>query len=341
MTTVNEISMLKNFQEDTKIPSFFGSPTQLFADSDPGRVLVVEDHADSRLVAVDQLQSHGYEIFEVENASDVFSNIMDNPPDVILLGGDLLTGNGFELCRQLKKEQHSRSIPIILMVMGDDPRLRSQGQMAGANQVLSKPLERTILLSEVERHIQQKRMVEWLQQLHQVLFLISQTVENRCSAGVSSGFKLDELALSFGEYLQLSVMEINDLILAAHLHDIGMVGIPDSILLKQQQLTESERKTIEQHVLIGEKIFEPMQSRRGVAQIIRHHHERWNGSGYPDGLHGKDIPWLAQVFQVLDIYDALTRKRPYQIALSSTDALKVLQDEAEKGWRNPEFSETF
>ena len=155
MTTANEISMT-NFQKDTEIASFLGSPTQLFADSDPGRVLVVEDHADSRLVAVDQLQSHGYEIFEVENASDVFSHIMNNPPDVILLGGDLLTGNGFELCRQLKKGQQSRSIPIILMMMGDDPRLRSQGQMAGANQVLSKPLERTILLSEVERHIQQK-----------------------------------------------------------------------------------------------------------------------------------------------------------------------------------------
>jgi putative two-component system response regulator len=227
------------------------------------------------------------------------------------------------------------------MTVADEPRLRLQSQAVGADGFLSKPLERAILLPEVERQIQQKRLQEWLEQLQQVLFLISQTVESRCSEEENPDIVLDWLAHHFGEYLQLSPLEISELIFAAHLHDIGMVAVSDTILLKRDKLTEKERKTIERHVLIGEKIFQPLQICRGIAQIIRHHHERWDGSGYPDGLKGSEIPWLAQVFQILDIYDALTSKRSYKQALSKAEALNILTEEAAKGWRNPELVQQF
>jgi putative two-component system response regulator len=141
--------------------------------------------------------------------------------------------------------------------------------------------------------------------------------------------------------LQLSSTEISDLIFAARLHDIGTVGIPDAVLLKKGELTAQEREMIKQHVLIGEKICQPMQNRRGVLPIIRNHHERWDGSGYPDGLTGDDIPWLAQVFQIFDIYDALTSERPYKQALTPSEALATIAEETKKGWRNPKLVQQF
>jgi putative two-component system response regulator len=313
----------------------------LFEHSDPGKILVVDSHPYSRLVAVDQLQPQGYEVREADGSSDIQQDVLKDPPDLILLDIALPTEDGFEVCSRLKLEPSTSRIPVILVAVADEPRLRQQSHAVGADGFLSKPLERAILLPEVERQIQQKRLQEWLEQLQQVLFLISQTVESRGSAADNPDIALDWLARHFGEYLQLSPLEISELIFAAHLHDIGMVAVSDVILLKREKLTEEERKTIEQHVLIGEKISQPLQSRRGISQIIRHHHERWDGSGYPDGLKGSEIPWLAQVFQILDIYNALTSERPYKQALSKAKALDILAEEAAKGWRNPQLVQQF
>ena len=126
-----------------------------------------------------------------------------------------------------------------------------------------------------------------------------------------------------------------------YLHDIGKVGIPDAVLLKTGKLTPQEWEIMRQHVLIGEKICQPLRTMRGVIPIIRHHHERWDGSGYPDGLMGDEIPYLAQVFQIIDIYDALTSERPYKKALSSKEALSTLAEEVDKGWRNPKLVQQF
>jgi putative two-component system response regulator len=313
----------------------------LFEHSDPGKILVVDSHPYSRLMAVDQLQPQGYKVREADGSSDILQDVMTHAPDLVLLDITSSSGDGFEACSRLKHERNTSTIPVILMAVADEPKLRRQSQAAGADGFLSKPLERAILLPEVERQIQQKRLQDSLEQLQQVLFLISQTVESRCSEEDNPDIVLDLLARHFGQYLQLSLLEISELTFAARLHDIGMVAVPDAILLKRDRLTEEERKVIEQHVLVGEKIFQPLQNHRGVAQIIRHHHERWDGSGYPDGLQGSEIPWLAQVFQILDIYNALTSKRPYKQPLSQAEALKVLAAEAAKGWRNPELVQQF
>jgi putative two-component system response regulator len=227
------------------------------------------------------------------------------------------------------------------MTVNDDNSARLKSQEVKAAILLSKPLEAMTLLPQVALLVQRKRLYEWLEQIQQVLFLIAEAIENRYSDGGTSSHRLDQMAQSFGQFLHLSPVEINDLILASHLHDIGTVVIPDSIFLKQEELTPEERELIKQHVLIGEKICRPMQNRRGISQIIRHHHEKWDGSGYPDGLKGENIPYLAQVFQILDIYDALTSHRPYKKALDPHQALEIIQEEGIKGWRNPDLIAKF
>ncbi len=313
----------------------------IFGSSEPAKVLVVDDHPFSRVMAVDLLSANDYDVIEHDGISDVFKIVRAVSPDLILMDIKMPNYNGFDICQQLKQDKETRSIPIILMSVSDDNQSRLKSKEVAADAFMSKPLESMVILPEVELLIQRKRLYEWLEQIQQVLFLISKAIEKRYSPEGQSGIRFDKLAQGFGEYLNLNPVEINDLILASHLHDIGTVAIPDAIMMKQGKLNEEERELIKQHVLIGEEICKPMQNRRGIAQIIRHHHERWDGSGYPDGLIGESIPKLAQIFQILDIYEALTSQRPYKQAFTPQEAVEILTEEAEKGWRNVKLVQQF
>jgi putative two-component system response regulator len=182
---------------------------------------------------------------------------------------------------------------------------------------------------------------EDLDHAEQVLFSIARTVESRDPNTGDHCERLVTRGKAFGEFLKLSRIEIRDLMWGGYLHDIGKVGIPDAVLLKPGKFTPDEWAVMQQHVLIGQQICQPLRTMRGVVPIIRHHHERWDGSGYPDGLVGAQIPYLAQVFQVIDIYDALTSERPYKKAFTPEEALKIFDEETAKGWRNPELIEQF
>lgn len=189
--------------------------------------------------------------------------------------------------------------------------------------------------------VRQKRLNEDLDHAAQVLFSIASAIESRDPNTGNHCERLVKLGEAFGEYLNLSRTQIRNLQWGGYLHDIGKVGIPDAVLLKTEKLTPQEWEIMKQHVLIGEKICQPLRTMRDVIPIIRHHHERWDGSGYPSRLVGDEIPYLAQVFQIIDIYDALTSERPYKKALTSEQALQVLEKEAEKGWRNPTLVQQF
>jgi putative two-component system response regulator len=309
--------------------------------SKQAKILVVDDHRYSRLAASDLLSLDGYEVLEAEDSRDVVRVVLESQPDLILLDVIMPHSDGFEVCQQLRHNEITRSIPVIFISASDDRNWRIKGREVGGDDFLIKPLDRLELLTKVKLLIQQKRLNEDLDRTEQLLFSIASAIKDRSTEGGRSFARLENLAQSFGEYLQLSITEINDLIFAARLHDIGTVGIPDAILLKKGELTAQERELIEQHVLIGEKICQPLQNKPGVLPIIRHHHERWDGSGYPDGLSGEEIPWLAQVFQILDIYDALTSERPYKKALKPVEAIEIMTEEMDKGWRNPKLIDKF
>ncbi|MDJ0583179.1 HD domain-containing phosphohydrolase [Crocosphaera sp.] len=313
----------------------------IFGSSEPAKILVIDDHPFSRVMAVDLLSANGYDVIEHDGICDIFTTIRTASPDLILMDLKMPNYNGFDICQQLKQDQDTRLIPIILMSVADDNSSRIKSQKVMADAFMSKPLESIVLLPEVELLIQRKRLYEWLEQMQKVLFLISQALEKRYLPQGKSGIRFDKLAQGFGGYLNLSPVEISDLILASHLHDIGTVAIPDAVMMKQGKLNEEERELIKNHVLVGEEICKPMQNRRGIAQIIRHHHERWDGSGYPDGLIGESIPKLAQIFQILDIYEALTSERPYKQPYTSQEALNIIKQEAEKGWRNVKLVQQF
>lgn len=310
-------------------------------ESDKPKILVVDDHPSSRLTAVALLSVEGYEVLEAENGQAALSCVTEADPDLILLDVMMPGMDGYEVCRRLKQDEHTRLTPIVFVTALNDRRARLRGIEAGGDDFLTKPFDQLELSARVRSLIRQKRLNEDLDHASKVLFSIARTIESR---DPNTGDHCERLILqskAFGEYLKLSRNEVRDLMWGGYLHDIGKVGIPDAVLLKTGNLTAEEWLMMRQHVLIGERICQPLRTMRGVIPIIRHHHERWDGSGYPDGLIGDDIPFLAQVFQLIDIYDALTHERPYKKAFTPEESIDIMLKETSRGWRNPELMEIF
>ncbi|MEM1370292.1 MAG: HD domain-containing phosphohydrolase, partial [Cyanobacteria bacterium P01_H01_bin.15] len=311
-------------------------------DTEPRKILVVDDNAYSRLTTVDALTSSGcYQVLEAGSGQAAVGMAEEFQPEVILLDIFMPDIDGFTLCRQFKKSATTRHIPVMFTTVSKDRVDHERCLSVGGDDFLLKPLERLTLLSRVRSLIEQKRLQEDLRQTEQVLFEIAATVENRFPDQGDSSIRLIALSQSFGNFLGLSSEDILKLKYSARLHDIGTIGIPDAVLLKQGKLTAAEKQLVQQHVLFGEKLCQPLRHRCDITPIVRHHHERWDGSGYPDQLVGEQIPFLAQIFQILDIFTALTHERPHKASLTSSEALAILHEESEKGWRNPSLCQQF
>lgn len=310
-------------------------------EADAPKVLVVDDNAASRMTAVALLAMEGYQVIEADSGAIAVELVAHKQPDLILLDVMMPEMDGFEVCQIVKQDEQTRLIPVIFITALNDRRSRIRGIEVGADDFLSKPFDRVELAARVKSLVHQKRLNEDLDHAEKVLFSIARAIESRDPNTGDHCERLVSLGQAFGEYLNLPRPHIRDLMWGGYLHDIGKVGIPDAVLLKQGKLTPHEWEIMRGHVLIGEKICQPLRSMRGVIPIIRHHHERWDGSGYPDALKGNEIPYLAQVFQIIDIYDALTSERPYKQAYTPVEALKVMEEETEKGWRNPELMKLF
>jgi putative two-component system response regulator len=170
------------------------------------------------------------------------------------------------------------------------------------------------------------------EQAENVLMSLARSIEAKDPYMEGHGARLSQYAVCIGESLRLGSVHIRALRFAGVLHDVGKVAVPDEILLKPGPLTAAERAIVEQHPLIGEQICTPMKSFSAVLPIIRHHHERFDGTGYPDRLAAEAIPLTARIVQVVDIYDALTTDRPYRQAMTQRDAFKLMRLEAARGW---------
>ncbi|NRB07242.1 MAG: two-component system response regulator [Richelia sp.] len=310
-------------------------------DGDQPKVLVVDDHGARPMTDLALLAMEGYKVIEADCGTAVMEMVIQQQPDLVLLDVMMPGIDGFQVCQLLKQNEHTRLIPVILITALNDRRSRIQGIEVGADYFLSKPFDRVELAARVKSLIRQKRLNQDLDHAEQALFSIAKAIESRDPNTGDHCERLVALGKAFGEYMNLPRNQIRDLMWGGYLHDIGKVGIPDAVLLKKGNLTSQEWEIMKQHVSIGENICEPLRSMQGVIPIIRHHHERWDGCGYPDKLKGNEIPYLAQIFQIIDIYDALTSERPYKMPFTSEDALALMAEETARGWRNPQLMQQF
>ena len=305
------------------------------------RVLVVDDSRDNLTTMREMLQSRGYRACTVTSAEDAEQQIHRHPPDVILLDVMLPGKSGYELCQELKSNPSTRLIPVIIITGLSDPDSRLRGINAGADDFLNKPTYPEELFARVNSLVRLKHFTDELDHAGAVLCSLGLSVESRDPYTEGHCERLSRYASDLGRYLGLDEESVVALRRGGFLHDLGKVAIPDEVLKKGSDLTPAERKIMQQHPVIGESICKPLKSLRQVLPIIRHHHEHWNGSGYPDGLAGEDIPLLARVLQVVDVYDALCTERSYKAALSHESAIKVMQEEAHAGLWDPNIVRAF
>jgi putative two-component system response regulator len=185
-------------------------------------------------------------------------------------------------------------------------------------------------MSRVESLLRLKGYID--EQAKSVVLSLARSIEAKHSSMNGHSERIVKYALQLGMSLDLPEDDLQELRTACLLHDVGKVAVPDEILLKPGALNTEETEIVRQHPAIGVDICAPLKSLRRILPLIRHHHERMDGSGYPDGLRGLDIPLMARILQIADIYDALITDRPYRDALSSEDALETLNREAGYGW---------
>jgi cyclic di-GMP phosphodiesterase len=174
-----------------------------------------------------------------------------------------------------------------------------------------------------------------------VLLALALAVEQRDEVTAGHCERLAITSLALGMSMGLDQTSLVALYRGAFLHDIGKVGIPDSVLLKRGKLAPNEWTIMRGHPVSGAEICSHLKSLGPVLPIIRHHHERWDGNGYPDGLRGELIPLLARVLQIADIFDALTSHRCYKPAYSAKEAIRIIEDETARGWRDPQVVSLF
>lgn len=295
-------------------------------------VLVVDDDLLSRTLLEALLTAEGFLVHASESAEGALAAVGALQPDLVLMDVEMPGRNGVEACRELKANPDTRLVPVVLVTSLSDVKDRIRGIEAGADAFLTKPFEPSELIARVRSLIDRKSYTDELDRGEAVLFALALSIEGKDPYTRNHCERLAVLSAELGRWLELPPEQIQALERAGIVHDIGKVAVSDTILLKPGPLTPAEWQVMREHPLVGERICEPLRSMRLVLPIIRHHHERYDGSGYPDGLRGEAIPLTARVLQVVDVYDALTSERPYKRAMTSEGALDTLREEADRGW---------
>lgn len=276
------------------------------------------------------LKNQNYDVLTADNAESAREMCLRLQPDLVLLHDHLPGVRGAELCRRLKRDPLNQLTPVVLVSSKPTTEELHEGREAGAADFWGTPASLGEGLGRIEALLRLKSYID--EQAKSVILSLAHSIEARHSRTDGHSDRLAEHAMQLGENLGMSDEDLQELRLGCLLHDIGKVAVPDNILLKPGRLNPEETEIVRQHPVTGEKICAPLKCLRAILPLIRHHHERMDGSGYPDGLYGEEIPLKTRILQVADVYDALTSDRPYREALSSEEALEILHQEAMYGW---------
>jgi putative two-component system response regulator len=306
-----------------------------------GRILVADDVEANRELMVALLARDGYTVVTAADGNEALEAVEREPPDLVLSDVMMPEMNGFELCGRLKQQRATRLIPVVLVTALNERQDRIEGINAGADDFLTKPVDAHELRARVRSLIRLKRFTDDLDSAESVILSLALTVEARDAYTAGHCERMASYAAAFGECLGLGDEDIAALGRGGYLHDVGKIAVPDAVLSKPGTLTPEEFTVIQRHTTAGEALCGDLRILRPVRPIIRHHHERFDGGGYPDRLVGDDIPLLAQIMSIVDIFDALTTTRVYREAISEEAACAELRAEADRGWRRRDLVDAF
>ena len=304
-------------------------------------VLVVDDEAAVRTFLGRLLTEHGYHVGFAPDGPSAVEAVLLGRPDVVLLDVNIPGMDGFEVCRRLRSDPASRLTPIIIVTALDAREERVKGLEAGADDFLTKPVDTHELLARVRSAARLKQYTDDLDSASSIIMALASMIEARDGYSEGHCSRMANYATSLGRHLSLDESDLQTLYRGGFLHDIGMLAIPDTVLRRNGRLDPEEYELVKSHTVIGDRLCSNLRSLQLVRPIVRHHHERLDGTGYPDGLRGYQIPLLAQIIGVADVFEAVTTERPYQKAKPADEAIAMLRSHVARGWRQGEIVEAF
>lgn len=295
-------------------------------------VLVADDEQLNRKLLRELLTSRGYRVEEATTGEEAIAKVRDIQPDLVLLDIMMPDTDGLEACRVLKQTEETRLIPVVLLTALTALEDRVAGIEAGADDFLHKPFNSVELLARIRALVRVKRLNDALERTEGILFALAETVEAKDPYTKGHLQRLVSYVAGIGAALGLPQHFKLVLRYGAFLHDIGKIAIPDAILTKADKLATEEFALMKQHAEVGERIVRSLRFGDEIAPIVRSHHERWDGNGYPDALIGEAIPLGARIVAVADAFDAMTTERPYSVAMSADEACETLRKGAGTQW---------
>jgi len=306
------------------------------------QVLVIDDSPEV-LKLMHLLLKDEFDLDFALTGEDGLRLIRDHAPDLVLSDVMLPGMDGHELCRRIKAEEGIKHIPVLLVTARSASEMLAAGMESGADDYIIKPFNAVELRARIRSHLRMRQVeaelalanrnlkmrTDDLVERQRTLFI--SMVKSLVSALEAKDFytrhhsaRVTEFSLKIARHMGFGERELADLELAALLHDVGKIGVPENILNKPGSLTASEYKAIKDHPVFGESILKPVVELNQIAKVVRCHHEKYDGSGYPDGLKGLEIPLGARIMAVADTYDAITSKRPYRGEESHHYAVKEI-----------------
>ena len=295
------------------------------------RVLIADDTESVRSLFERLLSTDGHEVVSAPDGRAALEAVQRDRPDVVLLDVEMPGLNGLEVCRRLKADPATRLTPVVMVTGQTDLSDRIRGIEAGADEFLSKPVHPQELRVRVRSLSRVKHLIDALDSAEAAFLTLALTIEARDPSTNGHCERLAQHAVRLGRALSVDSEDLDALHRGGYLHDVGQIGVPDAILLKPGPLTPDEFALMKRHPEIGDSLCAPLQSLRRVRPIVLCHHERLDGSGYPSGLRGDEVPLLAQIVGIADVFDALTSVRPYRVALDAEEAGKYLLRQAQAG----------
>jgi len=297
----------------------------------PMRILVADDEPANVDLLAEILAAEGYAVETARDGRDAVDKALAVPPDLVVMDVNMPRLDGLEACRLLKAEDSTHLVPIVLVTGLSAREDRIRGLRAGCDDFLTKPVDVEQLLARTRNLLRSKLLVDELEKAENVLVSLANALEAKDAYTRGHAERVANYSEALGGALGLGRDARRDLRRAGLLHDIGKIGVPEAYLSKPDSLTPEEYESVKLHPAIGYEICRPLRSIAMLLPLIRGHHERLDGTGYPDGLRSEAIPVNLRCLTVSDIYDALTSTRPYRAAMTRARALAVMRDEAAAG----------
>lgn len=299
--------------------------------SDP-RILIVDDLDEQRTLLRELLADHGrYHVREACDGRQGVEAALAEPPDIVLMDVDMPSLNGIEACRRLKADPRTHLVPVIIVTGLHARDARLAGLKAGCDDFLNKPVDPEELIARVTSALRLKNAIDQLEDAEAVLFSLARALDAKDPYTAGHSERVSVLAERLGRASGVPDDQIKHLRRAALLHDVGKIGTPRTVLNKPGRLTTEEFEVIQLHPVVGEMICQPLRTLGPALWLIRHHHERPDGRGYPDGIDASAMDVSLHCLIVADVYDALTSARPYRGALAANVAIDLMRAEAQVG----------